>query len=248
MDLLDVKDDQLQIDETKDWYAELVGEDKKYADEKALALSRVHADRHIAFIEAENEEYRKELLALREQATAGAKLQELLDKLDSRQQQLASRDETLDSKEVMTQPAIDETKLETLFETKIQQYEQSKQERENFRQVESKLKERYGNSYSAALKEKANELGLSDDEINAMARKNPNLFIKTFDLNLPPSNDGFQTPPKNTSTFNPKPPKQRTWSYYLDLKRKNPNSWLDKNTRLQMEKDAQALGEAFYDI
>ena len=239
--LLNVEPDLVSIDETKDWHAELVGEGKKYADEKALALSRVHADRHIAFVESENAEMRNEILRLKQEANAGAKLQELLDKLDS-QQQLTSREQTPHSNEDI-KPALKLDEVESLVSSKIQQHEQQRREQDNYNQVKAKLTERFGNNFKTVLKDKSDALGLSDEEVNTMARKNPNLFIKTFDLNA--QSETFQTPPRTSGIFSPKLPQKRNWNYYQDLKKKT-GAW-DKATRLQMEKDAQALGEAFYE-
>ena len=41
--------------------------------------------------------------------------------------------------------------------------------------------------------------------------------------------------------------KRRTWSYYQDLKTKNPTEYWRTKTQVQMHKDALALGEAFAD-
>ena len=239
--LLNVEPDQVQIDENKDWHTELVGEGRKYKDDKALALSRVHADRHIAFVEGENAEMREEILRLKQEVNAGAKLQELLDKIDT-QQQLTSREPTPNSNEEM-KPALKLDEVESLVSSKIQQHEQQRKEQDNFNQVKAKLTERFGSNFKDALKDKSDALGLSDEEVNTMARKNPNLFIKTFDLNV--QGETFQTPPRTSGVFAPKLPQKRNWAYYQDLKKKT-GAW-DKATRLQMEKDAQALGEAFYE-
>jgi hypothetical protein len=41
--------------------------------------------------------------------------------------------------------------------------------------------------------------------------------------------------------------KARTYSYYQELRKTNPIAYLDRKTALQMEKDSQALGDAFFD-
>jgi hypothetical protein len=40
---------------------------------------------------------------------------------------------------------------------------------------------------------------------------------------------------------------KRTLSYYAELKKKDPKIYLDPKIALQMEKDSQALGPAFFD-
>lgn len=245
--LLNADDQVIELDENKDYFAELVGEGKKFKDEKALAKAKAYSDAHIATLERQNEEYRQMALKNYETANAGAKLQELLDKLEATQQQLTSR-ETNPSSNEDTQPALKLDEVESLVSSKIQQHERTRTEQENFKLVEAKLKERHGNNYKSVLKQQSEALGLSDDDVNLMARRNPNLFVKTFDLNVAPQGTSFSTPPKGSPAFTPKGPEKRGWSYYVELKKKDPKAWLDKKTAIQMEKDAQALGEEFYKL
>src|ERR1051326_7251469 len=79
--LLDPNKD-FAIDPDKDYFQELVGENKKYKDNAALARSRVEADRHINLIEQQNKEYRDDILKLREELRARENLQDLIDKLE----------------------------------------------------------------------------------------------------------------------------------------------------------------------
>lgn len=245
--LLEQNDDQVLIDENKDFFAELVGEGKKFKDEKALAKAKAYSDAHITLLErkldAMSEDYRKAM----EQMRAGATLQEQIDKLSQIQQQLTSRDDTVNSNED-NQPKLSLDQIESLVTTKIQQTEQQRRETENWKKVQTKLTERLGNNYKAVLKEQSDQLGLTDDEVNSMARRNPTLFFKTFDLNESKSTESFQAPPKGINTgFAPKGSQYKKWSYYRELQLKDPTAWSDKKIRLQMEKDAQALGADFYD-
>jgi hypothetical protein len=243
--LVDVQEDLPIIDENKNYFEELVGEGRKYRDQEALAKSRIHADRHIAIVEKQNEEYRKMALEFKEQADAGAKLQDLSNRIEEQLKQLASRETTPNSNED-NKPSVNLDDIESLVSNKIQQHTQNQKETENYNQVKSKLEEKYGENYKTVLKQKSKSLNMTDDEVNALARKNPNLFLKTFDL-LEQQSVNFQSPPQS-SGFNPKPAQKRTWSYYMEMKKKDPKAWLDRKIAIQMEKDSQALGSEFFDV
>lgn len=246
--LLTQDDDNIPvIDEAKDYLTEFVGEGKRYTDTKALAKAKAHADAHIALLEKKLDTVTADYAKAREDNVAGAKLQDLLNKLET-QSALASRELNPNSNEE-TKPTMSVDQIESLVSTKIQQTEQQRRETENWNKVKATLSEKLGSNYKNVLREKSEALGLTDDEVNAMARKNPGLFIKTFDLNEQKQEEQFQSPPKGINTgFAPKGREVRKWSYYRNLQKENPMAWNDKSIRIQMEKDAQALGKDFYDI
>lgn len=242
--LLSQNDDLVQIDESKDYLAELVGDDKKFKDTKALAKGKAFSDAHIAILERRFDALSADYLKLKEQADAGAKLQDLLDKLET--QQISSRESNPNSNEVQQKPVgLDE--IESLVSSKIEQRERSAREQANYDTVQAKLLERLGSNYKGVLKKQATDLNMSDEEVNQLARRNPTLFFKTFDLNATQT-ESFQSPTRTSNTFSPKPTEKRTWSYYLKMKEKDPRAWLDRKIAIQMEKDAQALGRDFFDV
>ena len=242
-------EDLVTLDENKDYLAELVGPDKKFKSEEDLAKGKYLADSYIQVLEKRLDAITEDYKKAREENMAGPKLQELLDKLEATQKQLTSREPPVSNED--TKAAFKPEDVESLVSSSILKHEQTRKEQENYATVRAKLEEQFGHSYKDVLKKKSNQLGLSDDEVNSMARKNPNLFIKTFDLNEPVDNK-FQAPPRTnlrSDNFAQKAKSENhTWSYYEDLRKKDPMAWLDKKIAVQMEKDAQALGRDFYDI
>lgn len=250
MNLLEQTDGDLpQIDESKNYLEELVGEDKKFKTTEDLAKGKALSDNFIKILESRLDAAREEFKKVRDENIAGPKLQELIDKNEAILQQLTSRKEP-NSNEDLNKGAYDPKQFEDVMDSKIQQAKQRDREDSNFKLVQDKLTERFGKTYPNFLQEQAKELGLTDIEVNQMARKNPSLFIKTFDLNAPKNDDNFQTPPKSSlrsDNFAPRTPKARTMSYYNDLRKKDPNAWFDPKIAVQMDKDSQALGNAFFD-
>lgn len=242
-------DDQVKVDESKNYLEELVGPGKKFATAEDMAKGKYISDGYVTILEKRLDAAREEMKTLRDQNIAGPKLQELIDKYDALEKQLATRQTTQQSNED-TKAAYDPKQVESLIDSRVHLIEQQKRENDNFKLVQDKLKERFGNNYQTLLKTQSNTLGLTDDEVNSMARRNPNLFMKTFDLNVPKNNDNFQTPPKSnmrSDNFAPRTNEKRTWSYYEELRKKDPQAWFDPKIAVQMDKDSQALGEKFYD-
>lgn len=241
-------EDQPQVDESKNYLEELVGPGKKFATVEEMAKGKHISDEVIKIkdkrFDALLEDYKK----TRDENIAGPKLQDLVDKYDELKQQLTSKQNTPPLNEDKP-AAYDPQQVESLIDSRMTLRETTRKETDNYNLIQDKLIENLGNNYKSFVKDQANKLGLTDDEVNSMARRNPNLFIKTFDLNVPKKNDNFQTPPRSNTrsdNFAPKGAEKRDWNYYEGLRKKDPMVYFDKKIAVQMEKDAQVLGEAFY--
>jgi hypothetical protein len=245
--LLDV-DNTPQIDESKDYFQELVGDGRKFKTPQDLAKAKLNSDHYIKTLEMQKDELRNDYLKLRQDYEARAKLEELIDQLGKKTQLPPTSDYTPPAN--VDKPGIDSAKIESLVSSKIQEHEASKKQTENFQTVKEKLKERYGANYASSLKEQIEDLGITEEFANNLARSNPAVFFRTFGLDAPSQQQNFQTPPRSTrisDNFNTKGTQQRTWQYYQDLKAKNPKLYYDPKIAVQMEKDIQTLGERFMD-
>lgn len=231
--------------EDKNYLEELVGDDKKFKSVEDLAKGKAQSDHYIKTLESRLDEMREDYLKVREENMAGPKLQELIDKLETLQRTGEAPPKAHEEKA----SAIDPKAVEDLVHSAVQRNEQIRREQENYNLVMNKLRDRFGSDYESILKRQAKELDMSIDEVNTMAKKNPNLFSKTFDLNSQKPVD-FQAPPRGkerSDNFAPRAPEKRTWSYYQQMRKKDPQAWLDPKIAVQMEKDSQALGKDFFD-
>lgn len=243
--LFEQANDQLPVDETKNYLQELVGEGKKFQSPEDLARGKYEADQYIEILKKRQDELRDDYLKLRDENASKAKLEDLIKQMEN--QRLASS-ETTPAKED-SKPAFDPAELDTLMSNKIQQHELQRKETDNLNSVMSKLKERYGSNYVSVLQTKTEELGLSKDDVNALARKSPKAFFNTLGLEQQ-QQESFSAPPRSaqrSDSFSPKGAQKRTWSYYQDMKRKDPAAWLNPKIAVQMQQDAIDLGEAFRD-
>lgn len=233
------------FDPTKDYFQELVGEGKKFKTEKELARGKAEADFYIKTLELQKDELRNDYLKLREEHQTAASLREILDQMKTSQRQESEPTHTAN-----TEMAYDPKQVESLISSKIQEHENTRREQNNFNSVKAKLIERFGNNYQGTVKEQIDNLGLSEEYFNDMARKSPAAVLRTLGLDQEPSRENFQTPPRSTQRsdrFSPQSKTKRTWAYYQDLKKSNPTLYLDPKTTTQMHKDYQELGSDFED-
>lgn len=239
--------DQTIVDENKDYLAELVGEGKKFKDEKELAKGKYLADMYIKDLERGRDELRTDYLKQREELMSRAKLEELVDQISKKT--LTSSDTPLNAKEVQEQPKIDPKEVEDLVAAKIHKMELARKQEENSKLVKDKLQERYGQNYTATVRQQIDELGISEAQFNDMAINAPRVLIRTLGLDQQPAQERFQSPPgsqQRSDSFAPSVP-NRTWSWYEKLRKEDPKRYWDNKTQVQMHRDHAASGTKFED-
>lgn len=236
------------IDPQKNYRDELVGEGKKFKTDEDLARGKYESDAYINTLTKKLDEVQADMLRIKQESDARASLEDLVTQMKTPKEPAVNTitPSVLDgnTKPYLSNP--DEVKhiaSSTYNEMKLRE-----QEDNNLDLIVGKLKERYGDNYTSQLKTQATSLGLSDQEVEAMARRTPNVLIKALGLDAR-QGEGFQAPPRSgtrTDQFSPNVPK-RTWAYYQNLKKTNSTLYWDPKTTVQMHKDAEALGTAFED-
>lgn len=238
-----------QIDPNKNYLEELVGDNKKFKSPEDLARGKAEADLYVDHLKRQLDEMREDTSRLREEYNAREKLQDLIDRLENNGGQSASSDDNLNANETNMKQR-QEPDYDTLISAKLKEARQKEKEEENFSSVVNKLQERYGASYKQRFSEQAQELGLDRESAERMARTSPKAFFKTFGLDEEQRRDTFDAPVRNTqrgdSQLNKSVPK-RTWSYYQNMRKTNPDLYHNPKTIAQMHKDRVELGDAFKD-
>src|SRR5258708_1935894 len=243
------KDDDIDlpiVDPSKDYLKELVGEGKKFKTPEDLAKGKFEADQMVEILKRRSDEFREEYLKERQRNTTQDKLEEVPKQLTKKQIEgkLPEADET------NNQSKFDPKQLESLVSNQIREYEMTRQQTSNFNMVKDKLQQRYGTNYKTAVQKQIDELGINAEELDHMARKQPKVLLRTLGLDKEPETNLFQSPPRNqqrSDSFAPTGSQKRTWSYYQNLKKTNKDLYLDRNTAIQMQRDAIELGDAFRD-
>jgi hypothetical protein len=241
------QNDQPQIDPNKNYLEELVGDGKKFKSPEELARGKAEADMYIEHMKSRMDELRQDYSKLRDEYNAGPKLKETLDQY---MQELKKSQETIPplGQEDKSAP-FDETKLNDMVRQHIAANRQLEQEENNARTVESKLQEAYGPNYKQTVKQQIDQLGLSVEFFNDLARKHPSVLYRTLGLEGQRQSEEFQTPPSSSMRSDPfAGPKKRTESFYQKMRKEDPMKYRDPKTQDQMFKDAQEQGEAFFDM
>lgn len=223
----------------------LVGDGKKFKTQDDLAKSVFHKDSHISKIERENAEMR-ELLSKNDRTE---KLESMLTELLTRNKPSNEVPPQTQEKPGVTSPGLTEEDLEKRLESLLGKKTAEQTSKANLQEVREKLVAKYGSNFADTLKQKATELGLNDEDVNGLASRNPRLFYKTFDIDVKaPTPSPSLTNKVNAGvspSFDGSGPKPR--SHYVALKNKDRASYYSPATQRAMEKDALALGSAFFD-
>lgn len=254
MNLLDDKqDDQVQIDESKDYFAELTAPGAKFDLSKyegdpmkaaaAIAKGKWHADATLEHRNKSYDELRTDWMKLREEYNAGPKLKEYLDQLVGQKTQNEPHHTP-----VVETPPVESIDIEKLLEQKLTAREQQRKEEANYKLVESKLTEHYGPQFASVLKQQVDQLGLDKDFVNDLARKHPAVLFRTLGIEGQKSNESFQSPPTSSQRRDPfASTTKRTNAYYQKLRKEKPVEYRSPKIQDQMLKDAIALGDEFND-
>lgn len=226
----------------KEFLPEYVGEGKKFRDAEALAKSKYEADQFIETLKREQAELRKDYLSLREETQLRANLQDLLDQMKAAKDNQIDNTQSNDNK-----PQFDPSQLKSLVQAELQEHEVAKQQAQNMDLVRNKLKERWGDQYLNHYRNQLDALQITAETADNLARTMPGVFMRTFGLDTPAPREGFQAPPassRRSDNFAPNTPK-KDWSYYEDLRKKDPAAYWDPKIQVEMHKYAQENPESF---
>lgn len=228
-----------EIDPTKNYLEELVGEGKKYKDPAALALSKVHADRLIEDLKRQNAEAQSELQTRN-------RLEELL--TQATQQRNDPRPDPVDHNQNRNDVVNDLTpeKIESLISERLTQHERNRSASENVRAVKQELSKQFGDDMTGALTRAAREAGVTTEWLEQQAQVNPKLVINLVQANQP-KREAYLTPPSNALNPDLAPQSdERTWAYYQKVKSKDSKYYESKEVQAQMHRDALRLKDRFF--
>lgn len=237
-----------EIDPNKNYLEELVGEGKKFKSPEDLARGKYESDNYIKILQQRFDELREDHERVRSESAAKARLEEILDKMDKFQKDDDHTDNTDIGVRQPEQKPFDPQQLEDLIASKFTERELQRKQQDNFNAVKEKLKEHYGENYQSALQDQIDNLGLTKEFFNDLARNHPNVLFRTLGLDQQPAQKPNIAPPRGSAMFKPTTPKKRTYSYYQQMRKENPKLYFDREIAVQMHNDAQEQGEAFFDV
>lgn len=233
--------DNLFADQQPDDRTEILNKWKDKSAEELLN-AKIESDLYIRTLEKQKDELRQDYIRAQENAQASANLQDLIDRLNT---QTPPQTPTPPLNENTAQ--YDPEEARKIARMEIAEAKLREQENANLSQVHNKLREKFGANTASLLREQANTLGLSDKDVNELAKKSPEAFFRMMGLQDQPRENNFMAPPRNglrNDSFAPKVQK-RDWTFYQNLKKENPSLYWEPKTQYQMHQDSQKLGDAF---
>lgn len=228
------------VDPDKDYFAEFVGDGKKFDSPQELARAKAESDAHILRMEAEQ-------AALREELSTRLKYEEFLDQLKTTPLGTTSRPQD-DGDTNQDKSAFNPEDIERLLEQKLNQRDAERTATQNLNIVHNKLLEVFGPNYAQHLKKQAADLGMSERMVQNLAATNPKALYKLLGVGETKENNLFEAPPRNQSTNTTfSATKAKGDSYYEELRKKQPREyWSPKIQNEIFDKIKEMGAEAYY--
>lgn len=227
-----------QIDDTRDYLEELVGDDKKFKTTSALAKGKAHADAAIEVLKRKVDELQSELNGKMNMDTFITEMKKAR-QIDPNTQPVILPD---------TSDPFNALDLDAKFEEYIQKREAKVKTESNLDKVQRVLSQNFGPEAQLVINKKAQELGMSLADLQSLAARAPTAFFNLVgasetSIRSAPSIPGSGL---NTST-QPQNGVNRGKRFYDNLRKNDPKTYKRPETTVQMMKDAAAWGsiEAF---
>lgn len=204
--------------------------------------AKVNSDLFIKSQNARFDDLKKDYLELRDRHQASTELADLVTQI---KESRASGNQIPDTQRETIPPAIKPEDIQALVQKHLADYQMTTKQQENFNNMQAKLKERYGENYTGHYKQRLDELGLTKEQADDMAKNQPSVFRKSFDLDIQPGIPQQSLPRSQRQTNFAPAIAKRDWNYYQEMKKNNPKMYLDPKIAIQMHDDAIALGADF---
>jgi len=220
-------------EDTRDYVAELVGEGKKFKSLPELAKGKYHADIAVEALKKKVDDLQKELSTRTSLESFKTELEKMRN--GERQPEVPIPD----TSKAMLDPNDLEAKLEAL----LAQREARKAAETNNEKVLRVLTEQFGDQAKLVINKKAQELGMSTQDMQALASRSPAALFNLLGVSetrtpgIAPVIPQSSVQPRNTPQS-----AMRGQSYYDRLKASNPKQYFSQETTLAMMKDMETLG------
>lgn len=229
------------IDPNKNYLEELVGEGRKFKSPEELARGKMEADNYVAHLLREQDALRRDYEKALADSRAKANFEELLTRYENVRNNNDDDDMNQNRREDDDKPSLDLSQIESLITQKISETAKQAEQSNNFKKVQNKLKETFGDNFSSVLKQKIdNTPGLTVEMVDNLARTSPDAVYNLLGVNQQ-RGEQFLTPPSGSQrndNFSPAVPQKRTRSFYVKMRATDPKKYYDPKTSVQMYQDS----------
>jgi hypothetical protein len=223
----------------------IVGEKgDNWKDPETLAKGKYEADKYIGDLERQLEELRQEVVK-------DDKLDKLMEMFKSQSKDPQGSGGSVptpdkDPDDTSSGQMADE-QIRALIETHVSQRENETTRQKNLKEVEAYMQKEYGATANATIRAKAAELGMTTQELEEAAARNPKAFFRLVGADTGRTKDqSALVGTSRRSEAAPSGPTGRDWAWYQDLRRKSKNQYFAPATQQQLIRDREALGDAFW--
>lgn len=235
------------IDPNKDYFAELVGEGKKFSDPKELARGKAESDAFITRLQ-------RELAGIRAELQTRTTLEDALTRITGTQSNtMTSTSQTNHNGDDTdsNRAALSPEQIAEIVDRKVAEKDSQRVAQANIATVQSKLTEAFGANYVTTLNEVTNALGMTKEQVNQMAASQPQVLLRLVGVDKPqapaPKGPDLFTPPTSRmSTPTGNSGTERNKAFYDTIKRTDKARYWSAEVQNQMHKDALRMGEQFF--
>lgn len=229
----------------------LVGEGKKFKSVEDLAKGKIESDKHILQTQSENKNMREKILELEQELQQRRTIEDFLAEIKTVEQ---NEEVTTPPSPAPVRPGVadrqrPEINIDKLIDDKLQQQRRREAAQANVSVVETELKKHLGDDFRSKIIQKAKDLNLSHEFLGSVAEQSPKAFLEFMGIRQEPRTDPNADVPVTTrqqSVIDLSSTGVRNKSFYDKLKKQNPRGQLTEQQRQQMHRDAQRLGESFF--
>lgn len=223
-----------EVDQTKEYLPELVGEGKKYKTQEDLAKAAVHKDAFIEQLKRENAEARQ---ALQERIN----MEQFLERVEAAKPPKSPSDPvTTPGERDQQDSAVTPEDIERILEDR----ETKKKRAANLQEVEKRLKETFGTGWKQKVQEKATALETSTTWLTDVAARNPKAFFDLLGVGQTQQKDTFSPPPRSSVTQAPSSSNSKNYAYFQEQRRQKGDAWyFSVPVRQEIWKELTAQGE-----
>jgi hypothetical protein len=225
----------------------LVGEGKKFKDLEALAKGKLEADEFIKTLEGTIKSLADELKQAQLSADRKATLENLMSSLTT----TTKTSETKEPSQPQNPSNQSGSGLSHDDVVKIMEArEAAKRQAQNLNLALAPVKKLYGDKTDEVLAQKAQELGMTVEALETLAKQSPQAFLNVVGVNARDNSTRSMATHSSVNSLgstDPGAPQERNKAYY-DKLRKEMGAWkfaTDSKLQVQLHKDMQRLGDAW---
>ena len=219
---------------------------EKWSDPEVIAKGKMEADAYINDLEAQ-------LTQLREDLGKQDYASQLLNQLQNKAPTSTGGNTVAPNKnndasgtgtDGHTNQTVSESDLKSLVEKTLTEREAKATVEQNLGVVMQHLNDTYGTEVNATIKKKADELGMSLDRMEEIAKESPTAFFTLIGESKKPAKS-MTSGSIRTEGVNFQNAGARDWNYYQDMRRTNSRLYYTTKTQQQLIEDKRRLGDKF---